>query len=104
MYRGGWRAEITLANGKRPFGDFESLEKAKGWISAQLANGNSGHDPELDGPTEATAAQELGHYAGLYTVTKQDIDSEPNRINSYLIGAAMKLRRKTVKDDGKVEV
>ena len=28
-YRGGWRAQVILANDKRPFQDFDNLDEAK---------------------------------------------------------------------------
>ncbi len=101
-YRGGWRAQVTLANGKRPFKDFDCLEESKGWISEQLANANTEHEPELGGPTEATLAQALKHYAGLYTVNKGGLDSELNRINHYLVGGGMKPLKKMVDEAGKL--
>lgn len=103
-YRGRWRAQVTLANGKRPYKDFDKLEDAKGWISDQLANANSEHEPELGGPTEATLAEALKHYAGLYTINKGGLDSELNRINHYLAGAGMRPLRKTVDETGKLEL
>lgn len=101
-YRGRWRAQVTLANGKRPHEDFDDLESARGWIADQLANANTEHEPELGGPTQATLAQALKHYAGLHTVNKGGLDSELNRINHYLVGAGMKPLRKTVGDNGKL--
>lgn len=104
QYRGRWRAQVTLANGKRPFHDFDTLGEAQAWISDQLANANSEHEPELGGPTEATLAQALKNYAGLYTVNKGGLDSELNRINHYLAGAGMKPLRKAVDEDGKLKL
>lgn len=69
-YRGLWRGQVTLDNGQRPSSDFESYDDAKEWMSKQLANANSEHLPELGGPTRASLAQALGHYASLNTITK----------------------------------
>ena len=93
-YRGAWRAQVTCKNGTRPHADFTDHEAAKDWIVETLANANSEHEPELGGPTQATLAQALNHYAGLYTVNKGGIDSELNRINHYLAGDGLKLLRK----------
>ncbi len=103
-FRGRWRAQVTLANGKRPFKDCDSLDEAKTWISDALANANTEHDPELGGPTQATLAQALKHYAGLYTINKGGLSSELNRINHYLVGAGMKPLRKTTDASGAVEL
>lgn len=103
-YRGGWRAQVTLANGTRPSKNFDKLEEAKDWIADQLANANSVHEPELGGPTEATLAEALKHYAGLHTVNKGGLDSELNRINHYLVGAGMKPLRKSVDDKGQLKL
>lgn len=79
-FRGRWRAQVTLANA------------------------NTEHDPELGGPTQATLAQALKHYAGLYTVNKGGLSSELNRINHYLVGAGMKPLRKTTDASGAVKL
>ncbi len=103
-YRGGWRAQVTLANGKRPFQDFDNLDDAKTWISDALVNANTEHDPELGGPTQTSLAQALKHYAGLYTINKGGLSSELNRINHYLVGAGMKPLRKTTDASGAVQL
>lgn len=66
------------------------------------SNANSEHEPELGGPTRATLAQALKHYAGLHTVNKGGLASELNRINHYLVGAGMKPLRKSVDESGKL--
>jgi hypothetical protein len=30
-YRGGWRMQVTLSNGKRPTRNFDNYEEAKAW-------------------------------------------------------------------------
>ena len=97
-YRGAWRAQVTCKNGTRPHADFADHEAARDWIVETLANANSEHEPELGGPTQATLAQALNHYASLYTVNKGGIDSELNRINHYLAGDGLKLLRKATND------
>jgi integrase len=86
-YRGKWRAQVTLDNGKRPAQNFESHDDAVRWIAEQLVNANSEHEPALGGPTIATLAEALLHYAGIYTVNKEGVVSELNRINHYLEAA-----------------
>lgn len=87
-YRGGWRAQVTLKNGRRPFADYDKLEDAKQFISDQLAEANTAHEPRLGGPTEATLADAMTYYAGVYTVNKGGAKAEIDRINHYLEGAA----------------
>jgi integrase len=86
-YRGKWRAQVTLDNGKRPTKDFKMHCEAVDWIAEQLANANSAHEPALGGPKAATLADALLHYAQLYTVNKDGAVSELNRINHYLEAA-----------------
>lgn len=83
-YRDKWRATVTLSNRTRPTKDFEKHDDAVQWIAEQLANADSLCAPELGGPTVATLADALFHYAGLYTVNKGGVVSELNRINHYL--------------------
>jgi integrase len=85
--RGKWRAQVTLKNGSRPCKDFEKLEDAKQYIADALSNHNSEHDAKLDGPTQATLADALTYYAGVYTINKGGATAELNRINHYLEGA-----------------
>lgn len=103
-YRGRWRAQVTLDNGKRPCADFDAHDDAKQWIVDTLSDANTHHEPELGGPTEATLAMALKHYAGLNTVTKGGIDSELNRINHYLQGAGTLPLRKKVDAEGRVSL
>ena len=99
-YRGGYRAQVTCKNGKRPVADFEFEAEAVDWIIETLANANTEHEPELSGPTVTTLAQALNHYASLYTINKGSIQSELNRINQYLAGAGLELLRKAENDKG----
>lgn len=89
VYRGKWRAQVTLCNGMRPCLDFPKGEHhlAVQWIADQIANANSEHLPELGGPKAATLAGALRHYAGLYSITKRGFANELNRINHYLVDA-----------------
>jgi integrase len=103
-YRGRWRAQVTLDNGKRPSADFDAHDDATQWITDTLSEANTHHEPELGGPTEATLAAALNHYASLNTVTKGGIDSELNRINHYLQGAGMPSLRKKVDAEGRVSL
>lgn len=101
-YRGGWRVQVTLANGTRPAKDFDSFDEAKAWANDTLANANAQHEPELGGPTRATLAEALQHYARLYTVTKGGVDAELNRINHYLVADRISPLRACKSADGKV--
>jgi integrase len=89
-YRGAWRAQVTLKNGTRPFRDFTSHGEAGDWITDQLANANTETLPELGGPSQASLAEALAHYAGLNTITKGGYSAEIDRINHYLEGADIK--------------
>jgi integrase len=91
-YRGRWRAQVTLSNGKRPHADFDNMEEAKSWISDALAQ-DTAHVPELGGPTQATLATALNFYASQHTIAKDGYESELTRINHYLEGAKMPLLR-----------
>lgn len=97
-YRDAWRAQVTCKNGTRPHADFDDYASATAWIVDTLANANSEHEPELGGPTQATLAQALNHYAGLHSINKGGVDSELNRINHYLAGGGLKLLRKARND------
>src|ERR1035437_3708402 len=83
-YRGRWRAQVTLKNGSRPFEDFSAHADAKQWIADQLSIANSAHDAVLGGPTSATLAQALDHYARNFSISKGGVAAELNRINRYL--------------------
>lgn len=100
-YRGGWRGQVTLANGKRPHKDFARKDEAADWIREQLQNNNTQHEPELGGPKSATVAQAMDLYAHLNTISKGGCDSELNRINHYLAGAGMPLLRRVEDAQGK---
>ena len=102
-YRGQWRGQVTLDNGQRPSADFERYDDAKEWMSEQLANANSEHQPELGGPKQASLAQALAHYAGLNTITKGGYAAELDRINHYLVADGLSAL-KIVCKDGKREL
>jgi site-specific recombinase XerD len=104
QYRGKWRIQVTLDNGQRPSKDFESFEEAKSWGIEMLANGNNQHEPVLGGPTRATLAQALDHYARNFSVRKGGVHAELNRINHYLEAAGMPLLKAYPTPSGGVEV
>ena len=91
-YRGGWRIQVTLSNGKRPYRDCDTLEEAKSKIPELLAE-DTPHGPELEGPTRATLAAALNFYASQHTIAKDGYESELTRINHYLAGAKLPLLR-----------
>ena len=99
-YRDKWRATVTLSNRTRPTRDFEKYDDAVQWIAGQLANADSLCAPELGGPTVATLADALFHYAGLYTVNKGGVVSELNRINHYLEAAGRAALKSVSNDTG----
>ena len=55
-YRGKWRIQVTLKNGKRPVENFIKHADALQWAADTLANDNSAHEAQLGGPTQATLA------------------------------------------------
>ncbi|MBS0316253.1 MAG: site-specific integrase [Proteobacteria bacterium] len=103
-YRGGWRMQVTLANGLRPHKDFDRYADAVQWGAEQLANANSAHEPVLGGPKRATLAQALVHYAEHHSLLKGGVDAELNRINHYLAGAGMPLLKKVRNAHGAPEL
>jgi integrase len=103
-YRGGWRGQVTLANGHRPHADFAQKDEAADWIREQLQNKNTEHEPELGGPKTATVAQALLRYAHLYSINKGGCDAELNRINHYLSGAGIPWLRRVKDAHGKHEL
>ena len=105
VYRNGWRAQVTLPSGKRPYEDFEKNEfqKAEKWIDDMLEEAKVDKQPLLGGPRHATVAQALVQYAHLYTITKGGANAELDRINHYLVGAGMKPLKRVLKD-GKTEL
>lgn len=88
-YRNGWRAQITLKNGQRPFEDFDDFEEAKQWLVKQRASADTDKPLVLGGPTKATLADMLSYYAEHYSLKKGGVDQELNRINHYLVGAGL---------------
>lgn len=103
-YRGRWHAQVTLKNGARPAKNFDSFAEAKAWIADMLANQNSKHAPVLGGPTQATLAQALRHYAQRFSLVKGGCDAELTRINNYLVGAGMSRIRRSTDGNGKVVI
>lgn len=103
-YRGKWRIQVTLKNGKRPVGNFLKHAEALQWAADTLANDNSAHEAQLGGPTQATLAQALLHYAQQNSVHKRGVDSEINRINHYLQGAGMPTLKAFVNEKGGCEL
>ena len=101
-YRDGWRAQVTLKNGKRPFADYASCDEAKKWIIDTLGNADTEHQPELGGPTQATLAGALNLYASLYSIAKGGVSAELNRINHYLAAQDIPLLRAVENDQGQV--
>jgi integrase len=86
-YRGGWRAQVTLKNGTRPFADFTYEKDAGEWITDTLANANSDQPAALGGPTQATLCDMLEHYLHHYCLAKGGVAQEIDRANHYLAGA-----------------
>lgn len=103
-YRGKWRIQVTLKNGKRPAENFIKHADALQWAADTLANDNSAHDAQLGGPTQATLAQALLHYAQQHSVHKRGVASEINRINHYLQGAGMPKLTAFVNEKGGCEL
>lgn len=83
-FRNGWRAQVTLKNGKRPVADFHTQADAKAWIADMLANNNADNAPILNGPTQARLADMLDYYVRHVTVAKAGAVQEINRANHYL--------------------
>ena len=75
-YRGKWRIQVTLKNGKRPAENFIKHADALQWAADTLANDNSAHEAQLGGSTQATLAQALLHYA------QQAFTSEASTVKS----------------------
>lgn len=101
-FRGGWRAQVTLKSGRRPYADFVAGEHhlALEWIADTLANANTPHLAVLGGPTQATLAQALRYYAEHHTLAKNGREQECNRISHYLQGDGMPSVR-VAKDDSR---
>jgi site-specific recombinase XerD len=104
QYRDKWRIQVTLKNGQRPFKDFVKHADAVQWAVDQIANANSEHEAQLGGPTQATLAQALMHYAQQYSVHKRGVDSEINRINHYLKGAGLPTLKAFTNEKGGCEL
>lgn len=100
-YRNGWRAQVTLDNGSRPFDDFATHAEAAQWIVDTLGKKNSEHAPLLDGPKRTSLANALSHYAELYTLNKGGCNAELDRINAYLLAAGAQQLARKVDAEGK---
>ena len=103
-YHDGWRAQVTLRNGTRPFKDFRLHCEAKQWIVDQLSLSNTAHEAVLGGPTSATLAQALDHYARHFSIAKGGVAAELNRINRYLGAVNMPLLKAVINDKGVPEI
>lgn len=103
-YRGKWRAQLTLANGQRPSKDFEKHDAAVTWLTETAANANTDKEVVLGGPTQASLAQALTHYAHNYSVSKGGVASEVNRINQYLRSAGLPLLKPVINAKGGCEL
>ena len=103
-YRGKWRATVTLKNGQRPTKEFNTERDANEWITDQLANANAEHEAQLGGPTQATLAKALQHYAMLYTIRKGGAVAELTRISHYLERADMQPIKLVKSDDGSKQI
>lgn len=88
-YRNGWRAQVTLKSGARPFSDCATFQEAKEWIADMLALDQNEHTPKLGGPSRATLAQMVTEYAKTVTVAKGGAVQELTRINHYLLPAGL---------------
>jgi integrase len=105
-FRNGWRAQVTLKNGRRPHADFAAGEHhlALAWIADTLANANTPHQAVLGGPTQATLAQALRYYADHHTLAKDGREQECNRISHYLQGAGMPCVRVAQDESGRLSI
>lgn len=101
QYRGGYRAQVHVGT-KRPTKNFRTKNEALDWAIDQEVKAREAKEPELGGPTKATLAQALEHYAGTYTVQKRGCRKELARINRYLRHAGMPLLRPVLDADGKL--
>lgn len=103
-YRGGWRMQVTLSNGKRPTRNFDNYEEAKAWGAKVLAGEDSEHAPLFGGPRQTSLAKALDHYARHFSIAKRGLNAELNRINHYLEGAGMPLLKAMKTPGGGYEV
>ena len=103
-FRGQWRAQVTLKNGQRPSKDFAKHEDARQWLLNVATKANTDKEALLGGPTQASLAQALQHYAHMYSVSKGGVASEVNRINQYLRGAGLPLLKPVINALGGCEL
>ncbi len=99
-FRGRWRAQVIDQAGTRHTKDFPTRRQAQDWAAGVRAT-DTEHQPELGGPTHATLAQMLRHYAQLYTVNKGGADQELLRISRYLCAAGLPVVRRERLAEGK---
>jgi integrase len=100
-YRGGYRSQVTVGSHRRTK-DFRTRNEALDWVIDQEVKACEAKVPELGGPTKATLAQTLKHYAGTYSVQKRGCRKELTRINRYLRLAGMPLLRPVLDAEGKL--
>lgn len=103
-FRGGWRGQVTLANGTRPHADFTSHTEACDWITNTLANANSEKEPVLGGPTQATLCDMLVHYLHAYCLAKAGVAQEIDRANHYFAGAGREKLALVVNEAGQKSI
>lgn len=103
-FRGGWRSQVTLANGSRPHADFTRHADACVWITHTLANSNSDKAPMLGGPTQATLCDMLEHYLQAYCLAKAGVAQEVDRANHYFAGAGREKLALVVNEAGQKSI
>jgi len=79
-FRGKWRIQVTLKNGKRPAKDFTKHAGAAAWAADQLATANSQHNPELGGPKQAISpsAMQLELYQSILAMPWKELQARVN--------------------------
>lgn len=100
-YRGGYRAQVHVGTQRRTK-DFRTKAAASDWAIEQEVEAREAKNPELGGPSQATLAQMLEHYAATYSVQKGGARKELTRINRYLRLAGMPLLRPVLDAEGKL--
>jgi integrase len=102
VYRGAYRAVITLVNGEERFRDgFPTYASADAWIMELLQQVKDAARPELGGPTKCTLAEMMWHYAHIYTVNKRGVEAELNRIGHYLKAAMLPILKLDKSENGR---
>lgn len=115
-YRGRWRIQVPVGDGKREVRDFDKRADAIQWAREVLLIPSEPkakaprqpkrvkppHDPgEYGGPEKATLADALLAYARLCTVSKKGALAEVGRINRYLNGVGRPLLRLSLNEVGR---